>query len=65
MKAVLNFVGGLQFNATCDENTVQMDAKAPLGKGSGMTPKELVAARQWMLILNPLKVCQVFSLQHF
>lgn len=44
MKAVLNWKSGMQFEAVSDGNTIITDAKAPLGKGSGMTPKEMVAA---------------------
>ena len=35
-KTNMNFVG------ECGENQVSMDAKAPLGKAEGMTPKELL-----------------------
>lgn len=33
----------MSFVGECGENQVPMDAKAPLGKAEGMTPKELVA----------------------
>ncbi|MBK9323061.1 MAG: OsmC family protein [Bdellovibrionaceae bacterium] len=44
MKSVLTWKEGMLFNAEADNNTISMDAKAPLGKNQGMTPKELVAA---------------------
>lgn len=44
MKSVLKWKGGMLFDATCDNNTVEMDSKAPLGQAKGMTPKELVAS---------------------
>lgn len=44
MKSVLTWKEGMLFEAVTDNNAVSMDAKAPLGKGQGMTPKELVAA---------------------
>lgn len=43
MKAILNWTSNMSFEAECDNNHVVMDSKAPLGKNSGMTPKELVA----------------------
>lgn len=43
MKAVLNWQEGMLFDAQTGNNSVSMDAKAPLGKEQGMTPKELVA----------------------
>jgi putative redox protein len=43
MKSVLKWTEGMQFEATADGNSVQMDAKVPLGKNQYMTPKELVA----------------------
>lgn len=43
MKAVLNWKEGVLFNAETGGNTVLLDAKAPLGKEQGMTPKEMVA----------------------
>jgi putative redox protein len=33
----------MSFIGECGENTLPMDAKPPLGKAAGMTPKELVA----------------------
>lgn len=44
MKSILTWKEGMLFNAEADNNTISMDAKAPLGKNQGMTPKELVAA---------------------
>lgn len=35
---------GMSFAATVGEHTVPMDAKRPIGRGSAMTPKELVVA---------------------
>lgn len=43
MKSVLKWKESMKFSATCDNNTVDMDAKSPIGQGSAMTPKELVA----------------------
>ena len=34
----------MKFNATADGQSVVMDAKAPIGSSSAMTPKELIAA---------------------
>jgi putative redox protein len=44
MKSSLKWTEGMQFEATSDQHTVSMDAKAPIGKNQAMTPKELVAA---------------------
>ena len=44
MKSVLNWTGAMKFEATSDDKTVAMDAKAPIGAGSAQTPKELVLA---------------------
>ena len=44
MKTILNWTNKMAFEATADGQTVLMDAKAPIGSGSAMTPKELVAA---------------------
>ena len=44
MKAILKWSEGMQFAATADGQIVNMDAKSPIGKGSAMTPKELIAA---------------------
>ena len=43
MKSNLVWKGGMLFEGTSENNAVSMDSKAPLGKGQGMTPKELVA----------------------
>lgn len=43
MKTTLKWTEGMKFEADCDGNIVPTDAKAPLGGGKGMTPKELVA----------------------
>ena len=42
MKAQLTWKEGMVFTGTSDNQTVLMDAKSPIGKGSAMTPKELV-----------------------
>ncbi len=44
MKSVLNWTEGMKFTATSDNHSVDMDAKSPIGKGSAITPKELVLA---------------------
>lgn len=44
MKNKLKWAGNMKFESTAGANTVVMDAKAPIGKDSGQTPKELVAA---------------------
>lgn len=44
MKTVLNWKERMAFSAIADGNNVMMDAKAPLGQGQAMTPKELVVA---------------------
>jgi putative redox protein len=44
MKAVLNWKEGMLLDAQIGNNSVSIDAKNPLGKDQGMTPKELVAA---------------------
>ncbi len=43
MLAKLIWKEGMMFNAESDGLSVAMDAKAPIGKGSAPTPKELVA----------------------
>ena len=43
MKAQLTWTGGMKFEATSDGHQVALDAKAPIGSSSAMTPKELVA----------------------
>lgn len=42
MKSTLKWLEGMKFEAQADNNKVLMDAKSPIGKGSEMTPKELV-----------------------
>jgi putative redox protein len=44
MKAILNWKEGMKFEAQAGDNTTAMDAKTPIGGGTAMTPKELVAA---------------------
>ncbi len=44
MKTALTWKDGMLFEAESGTNTISMDAKAPIGKGQGLTPKELVAA---------------------
>ena len=44
MKSVLTWNEGMRFSAQSSTNTVQMDAKSPIGKEQGQTPKELVLA---------------------
>jgi putative redox protein len=43
MKAQLKWTDGMKFTATSAGNKVSMDAKAPIGADTAMTPKELVA----------------------
>lgn len=43
MKANLTWKSAMLFDAEVSGNHVEMDAKAPLGKGAAATPKELVA----------------------
>lgn len=43
MKAQLKWTERMKFEAATDGNSISMDAKAPLGMNSAMTPKELVA----------------------
>lgn len=43
MKPVLRWTEGMAFKAEIDGNNVNLDAKSPLGKDTGPTPKELVA----------------------
>jgi len=43
MKAQLKWTGGMSFQASSDGHAMVMDAKAPIGSGTAMTPKELVA----------------------
>lgn len=44
MNVLLTSQGGMVFEVASGEHRLQIDAKAPIGKGSAMTPKELVAA---------------------
>lgn len=44
MKVQMSWQGAMKFQVAADNNQVMMDAKAPIGQGSAMTPKELVAA---------------------
>ncbi|MGZ3743923.1 MAG: OsmC family protein [Pseudobdellovibrionaceae bacterium] len=44
MKTLVTWNDGMQFEAATGGNSLLMDAKPPLGKNKGMTPKELVAA---------------------
>jgi putative redox protein len=43
MKAQLKWTEGMQFEGKAGGHTVMLDAKAPIGKDSGMTPKDFVA----------------------
>lgn len=43
MKTTVTWKDGMAFEGLVDSHRVTMDAKAPLGKGSGATPKEFVA----------------------
>ena len=44
MQLQSSWKSGMKFEANADGKTALMDAKAPIGKGEAMTPKELVAA---------------------
>lgn len=44
MKANLKWTEGMHFDSVSEGHTVGMDAKSPIGKGTAMTPKELVGA---------------------
>ena len=44
MKILMSWKEAMSFVAQSDSNTVSMDAKSPIGHGTAMTPKELVAA---------------------
>lgn len=44
MKSLLKWTEGMKFEAQSESNKVSMDAKSPIGTGTAMTPKELVAA---------------------
>lgn len=43
MKTKVTWKGDMQFDGECRELHVGMDTKPPIGKGQGLTPKELVA----------------------
>ncbi|NJL23952.1 MAG: OsmC family protein [Calothrix sp. SM1_5_4] len=43
MQVILKWEEGMAFMGRANGNGVRMDAKAPLGRNSGPTPKELVA----------------------
>lgn len=43
MKTTVVWKNGMEFTGTAGENAVLMDAKAPIGKDLGASPKELVA----------------------
>lgn len=43
MKTAVVWKTGMEFSGVAVDHIVQMDAKVPLGKDSGATPKELVA----------------------
>lgn len=42
MQAQLKWTDGMAFTASAGENQITTDAKSPIGKGTGATPKELV-----------------------
>jgi putative redox protein len=44
MKSTLTWKDGMRFTAQSGTNEISLDAKAPIGKDQGQTPKELVAA---------------------
>ena len=44
MKIDLHWTGAMKFNSVAAGNETSMDANPPVGQGSAMTPKELVAA---------------------
>ena len=44
MKTQLTWTGNMKFSSEASGNKVDMDAKPPIGQGTAMTPKELVAA---------------------
>ena len=44
MKLNLKWIDGMKFQGEADGNLIAMDAKAPIGGNTAMTPKELVAA---------------------
>lgn len=44
MKTSLKWTSGMKLTSEASGNIVAMDAKSPIGQGSAMTPKELVAS---------------------
>lgn len=44
MKTHVKWVDGMRLEAVTDGNSLMMDAKKPIGSGTAMTPKELLAA---------------------
>lgn len=42
MKSSIVWTEGMQFTGHCDGHQIPLDAKSPIGKGSAMTPKELI-----------------------
>jgi putative redox protein len=44
MKVQLKWTEGMKFSAKSEGNSLMMDAKAPIGTNTAMTPKDLVAA---------------------
>ena len=43
MKAQIKWTEGMKFESTAEGHSLMMDAKAPIGSNTAMTPKELVA----------------------
>jgi len=43
MQSSTTWTEGVEFRGTAGEHSVIMDAKAPVGKNKGLTPKEMVA----------------------
>jgi putative redox protein len=43
MKTTVVWKDGMEFDGVSEQHQIRMDAKAPLGKNAGATPKELVA----------------------
>lgn len=43
MKATIVWKDAMNFEGAADQHAVAMDAKAPIGKNSGASPKELIA----------------------
>jgi serine/threonine-protein kinase HipA len=62
MKVQLKWTEGMKFSAKSEGNSLMMDAKAPIGTNTAMTPKDLVAAGlgaealKQGLELSPLKL---------